>query len=223
MEAQLTRREKERLVKVGSNLAMGLSSIGASWCLCFGTLLGVIRDKKIIGDIDIGILDNHANVYSALKSIMTLVQCVVDDTTGMPYQAAFRMGDEILDVYFWYRRGGYAYHCYDESVVRPQNGVLPEYHFKGIPEDIFWPKDTALRCVSSACKIGRHINTDNTYRIPVPGIPNEGVYVHIPFGFGQALDHWYPGLWYIPDAQYGVSKAAHEFRVTTCKGIGWRP
>jgi hypothetical protein len=216
--------ERQKYLQLFTNLTVGLSQTGASWCACFGTLLGIVRDHKISDDqdLDIGILSGHLQVYSMLRSLVPVKNFVLDDCTGMPYQLAYSQNGRTVDVYFWYRREGHAFHCFDENLERPANGVLKEYHFKGIPETVFWPRPEDVAKVDTKAKLMRWINADNTYAVPVPGIETEGLTINVPFGFGAALDCWYPGCWAIPNPQYGQSRAIHEFTVQTCRGIGWR-
>jgi len=216
---------KQELVRMYTNLTIGLTNLGLSWCLCFGSLLSLVRDRRLIAsgqDIDIGILADPVTAYAALRASYAVSGVVLDDVTGEPYQAKFGIPGMTIDTYFWRRKGGYAYHCFDEQHETPASGKLKSYHFKGIPDVILYPTAALVSKVDNECRMYRRINADNTYNVPCPGIEEEGLSLRVPFGFGAALDCWYPGCWAIPNPQYGQSRAIHEFTVQTCRGIGWR-
>jgi hypothetical protein len=214
-----------------------LNASGSRWCLCFGTLLSLIRDKKfnVSQDIDIGIIGNDTGILQHLGAVFPSSGLVADNVTGEPLNIHYGIGDGIcLDLFFWRKNGACAYHCYDEQGQRPKNGRLSQYHFKGIPAWIFWPTKKDLASVPKGAWIERTINGydpddpigeiakgDYTYNVPCPGMEQEGVSLHVPFGFGAALDYWYPGCWAKKDETYGVSKSFNEFTVSTCRGL-WR-
>lgn len=211
-----------------------LSASGIKWCLCFGALLSFVREKKMpSSDIDVGILHGHKDALDYLRSSYPLDHLVVDDCTGAPLNAAFKTPFGVLDVFFWMVKGGNAYHCYDELNERPRTGKLSRYCFKGVPQTIFYPTAEDIAQVPAQCFMDRRIDCDDpqvnpicsgdrTYIMSAPGFEADGLQVRLPFGFGQALDLWYPGLWMVKDSQYGVSKSATEFIVKSCKGAGLR-
>jgi hypothetical protein len=192
-----------------------------------------VRDRRIntAQDIDIGILAQHRGAFDYLKASLPIGGCVLSDVTGAPIEAAFGLpGGGLLDVYWWYRRDGNAYHCYDEGQERRRDGKLSKYHWKGIPETCLYPNPAQKSHVPPLCFAKRRILADDpasvsvddkdwTYLMPVPEYETDGYVFRLPFGYGAALDHWYPGCWTVPDAQYGTSKFTHDFTVTTCKGV----
>ena len=218
------------------NVLGSISFAGVHWCLCFGSLLSVVRNKALdLGqDIDIGIIGGGREAFDYLRGTMSMGSCVLSDATGAPIEASFALpGDHVLDVYWWLRRDGNAYHCFDEQMERPRNGVLRSYHFKGVPAGVFWPSKVDVAQVPPACfnkrlihgidpaivPFGSQDQGDWTYQLPVPGYEADGHAFRLPFGYGAALDYWYPGCWVVPDGQYGTSKCSHEFTVATCKGV----
>lgn len=223
----------QRAMAIASALG-GLSSCGAKWCLCFGALLSMIRDRRLVsdGDVDVGIIGSHHTTFDYLRNSLPMGHCVVGDN-GIPINASFAIGDVILDVYWWYRKDGHAYHCFDENQEHPPTGRLREYHWKGIPDRVFWPRAEDVKGIPNTCYNRRMVNgtdpsvvpfglneaDDWTYNMPVPGLESEGAMVRIPYGFGLALDCWYPGQWMVKDSQYGVSKCANEFTVKSCAGV----
>jgi len=213
-----------------------LNNTGARWCLCFGTLLSLMRNHKfdVNQDIDIGIIGGGRGAFDALRGVLPVAHQVIDNATQEPLNVVFNVGGIMLDLYFWKQKGGMAYHCFDENHQRPANGVLSAYHFKGVPATIFWPTVAELRRVPKTKWVDRIINGeepdepageihkgDYTYNQPIPGMETEGLSLRIPFGFGEALDRWYPGNWGQRDETYGVSKCTHDFTVNTCKGL-WK-
>jgi hypothetical protein len=213
-----------------------LNNTGARWCVCFGTLLSLIRDKQfdVNQDVDIGIIGGGRGAFGALLGVLPVSHMVIDDATREPLNVAFNVGGVSLDLFFWKERQGMAYHCYDEQVQRPANGVLSQYHFKGIPATIFWPTVSELRRVPKMAWVERILNGedpddpigevfkgDYTYNLPCPGMETEGIQLRIPFGFGAALDYWYPGCWARRNETYGVSKCHSDFTAKSCRGL-WK-
>jgi len=181
------------------------------WFLCFGALLYVVRDrmvKEFDTDLDIGCIYGKIPARALVDNFSAynfkLVNQVVNDRTGEPFQLVFENKYFSVDVFFWYRANGYYWHTGDLMGKRPKNGILKEYIFKGTPEE-FIKKDT--------------VKFQWFEEVP---------YIPIPKRYGSLLDIWYPpkrytdgrivpnSAWFIPDRNYGMSQGK-TVKLKTCK------
>ena len=128
----------------------------ARWHISFGTYLYFVRDKaqKAVPDDDFDVCFFYGDVDDAtvkrnLESFQfKLVDVLRDDVHNKALHMTFeptedlksRVGDKVLDVYFWYKHGKQYYHCYQK--------VHGKYEMKGIDCDkidgmwkLYWFED----------------------------------------------------------------------------------
>lgn len=211
-----------KTVNIASQIRGAIDACQAKAFICFGTLLFWVRDRRfnIDSDIDIGFIGGDPNVVlGAFSQVFSPVSVVRDDVHGMPLNANL-VSDYFgcsIDLYFWRKKNGMYYHCFDRDHVHPANGVLPEYEFKGVPAECFDAKQADIEQFRKDLRYSAGLSPHGTWLRPVPQCPEEGVDLPLPYRYGECLDHWYPD-WFVPRDQYGVSECAHRFTVTTCKG-----
>jgi len=99
-----------------------------------------------------------------------------------------------VDIFFWIKSGNNYWHTYDRKLEFPKNGIPSEYYFKATPALAF--KGEPYRYVWE--------------EIAVP--------INVPRLYGTLLDIWYPG-WFIPDRNFGQSRAVKEVKVKSCKNL----
>lgn len=215
---------EQNIINIASTLSAAIEATGQKTFLIFGTLLHFVRDRRLSTDedLDIGVIGDANQAMCGLSSMFQPCHMVVDDVTREPYQACFKNERlcACLDVFFWKKRNGMYYHCYDNQHVFPKNGVLPEYTFKGVPAVCFDVKPNIIQTYQEDLRYGRSMTNYGTWAKLVPGIETEGVTLPLPFNYGTCLDYWYPD-WTMKRPQFGVSVAADIFTVKTCKGIRW--
>jgi hypothetical protein len=202
------------LMRLASNLTIPLNMAGVKWFVCFGTLLGLVREKTFpaLGDIDIGLIGDFQSVYTQLQNTFAVAVEVEDDKTREPLQLRFRIGDYNVDVFNWKRKGGYYYHTYAD-ISKPG-----KFTFKGTPACYFEPDLKAIDSFRRDLRYGRAMNKNGTWQHLVPGLETECVSVNLPFGYGACLDTWYPE-WATKRDNFGQSEAAHVLTVSSCKGV----
>ena len=210
-----------REVNIASQIRGALDASQAKAFICFGTLLFWVRDRKFNAesDIDLGFVGGDPNqILEAFSQTFSPVYVVRDDQYGTPLNA--NLVSEYhgcsIDLYFWRKKNGMYYHCYDRDHVHPANGVLPEYEFKGIPATCFDAKDEDIAAFQKDLRYSAGLSNFGTWLRPLPQCPEEGVDLPLPYRYGECLDYWYPD-WFTPRSQFGVSECAHKFTVKSCR------
>lgn len=190
------------------------------WFVCFGTLLGILRDKNfnVKSDFDIGVIGNINNIEDSFHHC-SVHHKVVSDVTGNTINIAMRDKRNLVtyDFFRWVKHNGMYFHSYDVNMEFPTNGVLKEYTWKGIPAECFEPRADRINLWKKDLKFMQSI-TGGGWKTPIPEFPQEGIEVVLPFNYGSCLDYWYPN-WHKKDETFGVSRAHKTITVKTCKGI----
>lgn len=178
------------------------SDVRQKWFISFGSLLYVLRDKKLgiefNQDIDISIIGRHNYEYMRsrlLEDHWDLVKEIRNDVTNEILCADFRSPNGLsVDLFFWIEVNGYLWHTYDYMNEKPSNGIPTQYHFKPVPK---WM-----------------MNGD-----PYPYRWFEEISpLKVPNKYGTLLDYWYPH-WFIPDNEFGVSKCLKIVEPRTCENL----
>lgn len=184
-----------------SNTVLNRLCSGHKWFIAFGALLYFIRDKnlgkKFNTDMDVAILgqipvDDVMKAFSQYK--FKLVNKVVDDRTGLPFQMTFEYTNEgkkfALDLFFWVKAHGYWWHTYDYHMEEKK--IPREYVFKGTDKRAFEGDIIKMKWAEIAPP------------------------VNFPKLYGTLLDIWYPD-WLIP--RKGQSQWDKMVRVKNCKNL----
>jgi hypothetical protein len=172
------------------------------WFVSFGSLLYIIRDKKLgkefTQDIDISIIGPHD--YSAIKNGLEedgfkLVSHIRNDITDEVLFADFRSPNGLsIDLFFWIEEGDRLWHTYNFMNEKIPEGIPEQYHFKSVPK---WMME------------------GEPYKYEwFDGISP----MRIPAKYGTLLDYWYPH-WYVPNLEFGVSQAAIIHEPKTCQHL----
>jgi hypothetical protein len=181
------------------HLEDGISKM--KWFLSFGTLLYAIRDKRLgetfSEDIDISIVGPHN--FDQVNSAMVnggfiKKKSIINDETGQTLYAEYISPNVIhVDLFFWINENNHWWHTYD--YLNEKTDIPSHYHFKAVPEWMFHGEPYKYEWVF------------------------EDTFVNIPRLYGTLLDLWYPN-WFIPDKEFGVSKASITCEPLTCKNLG---
>ena len=199
---------------VASQIRGAIDASQAKCFICFGTLLSWIRDRefRIDSDIDIGVVGDPGRVLEAFSSVFTPTFMVRDDATGLPLNVNMHSSyfECTVDLYFWRKKDGLYYHCFDRDMVHPETGILPEYEFKGIPADCFEAKESDIESFRQDIRYHTGLSREGTWLKPLPQCTEEGVDLPLPYRYGSCLDYWYPD-WFTKREQFGVSECSSRF------------
>lgn len=175
------------------------------WFVSFGSLLYMIRDKKLgiefNQDIDISIIGAHEFTKiknSLMEDGFEFKRSIIHDCTGETLFADFVSPNGLsLDIFVWIKDPDkeLLWHTYDEMNEKPENGIPESYYFKSTPMEYFYGKPWTLPWFEEISPF------------------------NIPFLYGTLLDCWYPN-WFIPDADFGQSRCQSEMHLKTC-GVLW--
>ena len=204
MEKRQKSSDLELLEKSLKHFSFVMKYIKAPWFVCFGTLLGLVRDNGLIKgdkDIDIGMFyedligpkgDTYLRLIKGFEKIGYKLGGIIttDVMPFVPLNMYFNHKDlPTIDVFAWVKDGDIRYHTYDTKQERKK--IPSEYVLKGVKD--VWLKDIE--------------------RIRFPFMKID---VNIPRKYGTLLDEWYPN-WKIPAK--GVSKTRWEKKTKTLKKI----
>ncbi len=184
--------------------------------LCFGSLLGLIRDGGLLKiadgrekdreDVDFGIfyedMDEKQIAGGFKKFGYQLVKVVRNDyESGRKpfYMKLTKSTGENVDIFAWYYHKGIRYHTFD--CLAENKDIPSKYIFRGVPEQ--WLMDK--------------IDWQNKVKPRLVDFPVLRTQVKIPVNFGHCLDEWYPN-WLKP--QQGMSQSQWYEEMDSCKG--WR-
>jgi len=176
------------------------------WFICFGYLLGHIRDGGFVRDkdgnikqgedIDIGVLYEELNDGLAANNIINgfgkfgynVDHKITNNIDGKIFYINFK-NPKLPDIclFAWYKHNNIRYHTYDFN--REKKDIPTEYVFKGIPA-------FALE------KVVKHY------------IKEANKEVHFPLMYGTCLDVWYPN-WKIK--REGESETPYLVKMKSCK------
>jgi len=180
------------------------------WFICFGTLLGLIRDKGIIEgdtDIDIGIFQediNEKQIFSIMERYDYKCTKIIrldntDKTITKTYQhptlayACFEHKTmPCIDMFGWYKWGDYRFHTYDyygEGKEYPS-----KYYWKGVESRYFEKMAHSRFGTRTQDLLIRHVS--------------------YPMWYGHLLDLWYPD-WKTP--RKGESVSPYCLEMKSCK------
>ena len=179
--------------------------------LCFGTLLGLVRDRNVVDgdtDIDIGIRAEDARekvIMSCFQRFGYMKHKLIrrDDIDmtdprisheTLVYVSFKHLTLPCVDVFIWPKSNGYRWHTYDflnESKERPST-----YHWKGVKAE--W-LDRLEKSTFGTQK--KPLFTRNVF---------------FPLMYGHLLDTWYPD-WKTP--RKGESTSPWILEMKSCKGF----
>ena len=181
--------------------------------LCFGTLLGLVRDRNVVEgdtDIDLGILAESAHEKPiracferfGYRPYKTIRRDDVDKVNPNPlvsredlaYISFRHLTLPCIDIFIWYKHGDYRWHTYDfhnENKERPT-----AYHWKGVKSE--W-----LDKIEKST-FGTHLK------------PLFSRNVYFPLMYGHLLDTWYPD-WKTP--RKGESTSPWQVEFKSCKSF----
>lgn len=203
-----------------ANVVVGtFDSLCLPWFVCFGSLLSLVRDRQLIADnddLDIGVLGPIDGVARAMGGTITRKTF---DSTGkllVNFHISHPRIKVEIDVFRWVCKDGMLYHCYSEDPT--DDAILKKYRWKGIPETCFFPdKETAHAIREDIFRYSRALDTAGLWRHAIPGIETEGLYVRLPFRYGNCLDYWYPD-WLTHRPQFGTSLAYRVVEASNTSG-----
>lgn len=176
------------------------------WFFSFGTMLYFFRDKNmgipLWGDIDVSVLDVKIDADQFAQNMrefgFKLKTKIVDSRNGSPFQMVFgheyHKGYPDIDIFFWRKGKQCYYHSYDYYMEKPKGGVPSKYVFKGTPTWALKGKPVKYIWLEIAAEM------------------------NFPPLYGTLLDIWYPE-WFIPDKNFGQSKAVKEVKVKNCQDL----
>jgi hypothetical protein len=172
------------------------------WFLSFGSLLYAIRDKKnnipFTQDIDISIVgtSDYERIKTSLQGNgFQINNYIKNDLTDEVLFADFKSKHGLnIDLFFWIEHNGFMWHTYDYMAEHPSDGIPGQYHFKGTPAWMMKGEPFKYRWF------------DNISPLKVPHL------------YGTLLDYWYPH-WFIPDSEFGQSRAQITVEPKTCKNL----
>jgi len=173
------------------------------WFISFGSLLYFIRDRNMgvnfEQDFDVSVLgecDYNRVIEFMGQWSFEVKRRILDDQTKEPLQLVFKSKSIhfVIDVYFWRKYNGYWWHTYDYYGEHPKNGKPSKYVFKGTPKDAM---------------------SGEPWKYNWEEITGD---INFPKNYGTLLDIWYPG-WFVPDANFGQSKAEKKITVKNCKHL----
>ena len=215
---------RDKTINIAATIQAATDAMDMKWFLCFGTLLYWTRDHQfnIEDDIDIGVLGEPQKAITALSTFLTPTHMVRDNVTGEPLNVAFKHEHHgfCLDLFIWKKFNGMYWHCFDEQMTFPADGILKEYSFKGIPCECFDVNQPIIDMYQKDIRYGRDMSNQGTWKKAVPGIEEEGYQLCLPFGYGRCLDIWYPD-WSEKRSQFGVSECQERITVKSCGDIAW--
>ncbi len=180
------------------------------WFVCFGSLLGLVRDRGIIEndtDIDIGIpfeFINEKQIRSCFKrydyeQYKIIRRDDIDRTLfGVPnnedlaYISFVHPTLPCVDIFAWYLHDGIRYHTYDYFNEKKEHPS--KYVFKGIREE--WIN---------------HVDKSMFGTIKHPLFARN---LPFPFMYGHLLDTWYPD-WKTP--RTGESHTPWKLELDSCR------
>jgi len=170
------------------------------WFISFGSLLYIIRDKKLglefTQDIDISIIGPHEldKILNALgEDGFTKCRHIINDKTGETLYVDLKSPHGMnVDLFVWIKKGGFYFHTYDYMNEKPESGIPEKYHFKGTPAEYFEGEPYKYSWFEEISPL------------------------KIPRLYGTLLDYWYPN-WYIPDSEFGVSRCQVLLEPSTCE------
>lgn len=169
------------------------------WFFCFGTLEEYICDLTFSCDydIDVGVLWEETNFKSLYRAFendeFKVCHETVSDVDGTPLNVSFKAKDidmPSVDVYLWYPKGNYLYHCFDEDRKRERR---PErYTFRGIKREWICPPQDVIDAIrSSGPETDQILDSKGTWVYDI--WEDHGVTkFKCPFMYGSLLDEWYP-------------------------------
>ena len=199
----------ETLSTTLNNVGYLLERSRMPYFLCFGTLLGLIRDRNVIPndtDIDLGIPEEHFQERAVMACFerfnYKVYKRIRRDDVDM-FDPLSRHEDLVyisfvhdtlpcVDVFVWVLHKGIRYHTYDflgENKERPS-----VYHWKGIKDE--W--------LSRVERSFFGTNKEPLFERVVP----------FPLMYGHLLDHWYPD-WKTP--RPGESTTPWKLELKSCK------
>ena len=170
------------------------------WFVSFGSLLYMIRDKnhgvEFVQDIDISIVGSH-NYEQIDRTLQDngfqRVSRIKNDQDGSVLFADYKSPNGLsLDLFFWIESPGYLWHTYD--YMREGKEIPSFYHFKAVPKYMMEGKPYSYSWFDEISPL------------------------MVPKYYGTLLDYWYPN-WFIPDADFGLSKAMYEVEIESCKDV----
>lgn len=169
------------------------------WFFCFGTLEEYICDLDFSCgyDIDVGVLWEETN-FEALYRVFEGNQFKVDheilsDTDKTPLNVSFRstaVQMPSIDVYVWYPKGRYLYHCFDET--RKREPLPGQYTFRGIKRDWVCPPQYVIDAIrKSGPEMDQIMDRTGTWVYDIWD-DHGTMKFRCPFRYGSLLDEWYP-------------------------------
>lgn len=201
---------RHELVQGIQSIIMSMEASRQRWFVCFGTLLGVVRDRVLdieTDDVDIGVIGNPDGVADGMRGFVRADQIRDPDGTVLNEHYRDQRRGTSVDIYYWQQRGGYYYHTYNVDQLQ-HDGVLPRYTYKGIPAVCYDPTEEELQRIPNRMRlVERALRPTNTWNKLVPGVETEDMYVPLPYHYGQCLDWWYPD-WATRRSNFGQSMAA---------------
>lgn len=222
---EMTSKERNKFVASMRNLSGTMSQANIKWFLCFGSLLSLVRDRKVdmTQDIDIGVVGTSPLLVDTLSRAFQPMHCVRHDVTGEVLNQSYRcVGTNIipytLDVFFWLKVGNMYYHTYDVNQSRPKDGILKGYTFKGVPASYFEAPDEVVEKYRRDSRLGRALNKNGTWVRLIPGYESTGISLAAPYLQGSCLDKWYPD-WPMRRPEWGVSETPWVKKVKSCREL----
>jgi hypothetical protein len=168
------------------------------WFVCFGALLYFLRDKKMgkkfDQDVDISVFEDMPmkNIINAFEQYSyKLKVCMINDVTKKPLHVVLK-GYKSIDVFVWVKANGYYWHTYNEDMSADK--IPKQYLWKGVP------------CELMEGEYWRYYWDERVSPLNFPHL------------YGSLLDYFYPG-WFVPDANFGQSRAEKVVRLKTCKNL----
>jgi len=197
-ENKLTLKSFNKTIKTVGYL---LEKSRAKYFLCFGSLLGIIRDDGVVEgdtDIDIGVMyEDHennrklANVFNRYNYKLT--KKIIHDVDKKPLYMCFEhVTMPCIDIFFFIEHQGVRWHTYDTMAERKE--IPSKYIFKGLP----------AKCLKKVKK----------KRFGTRGKPLLDRPVGVPAAYGGCLDSWYPDY---KTPRKGCSEAQYMIKSNSCK------
>ena len=183
------------LIKSIRSIKYIMDSNRTKWFVCFGVMLGILRDKQAPpdNDIDIGVYYEDYDFERIKRSFAKMGyapnKIIYPDTGGQPLYSHYQHSSfPDICLFAWYLHKEIRYHTYD--YYEEGKKVLKKYRFKGIKAEYL----------------------DETIQVPMDKkrvVP--GGEIVFPKKYGSCLDEWYPN-WLEPRKEQSHSKYIVELK-----------